>query len=172
MLSIEFPDDHDPGNYSLLLVNLYLDEMDIQIISYQSREYFQAVRLRDQLLRAPLSLSITDEDIRKDQYDEHIGLFDDKNKVVGILLLTPVDQDTVKMRQLAVEPALHGQGLGKKLVNFAESFSVRKGYQRMMLHARKPVVPFYVKLGYTIEGDEFIEVTIPHYKMVKKLMPG
>jgi predicted GNAT family N-acyltransferase len=37
------------------------------------------------------------------------------------------------------------------------------------MHARKSAVGFYEKLGYEIEGDEFEEVTIPHYEMQKTL---
>jgi predicted GNAT family N-acyltransferase len=40
----------------------------------------------------------------------------------------------------------------------------------MVMHARKSALGFYEKLGYTPEGDEFEEVTIPHYLMRKKLL--
>jgi predicted GNAT family N-acyltransferase len=39
----------------------------------------------------------------------------------------------------------------------------------MSMHARKPTVPFFEKMGYKIHGPEFIEITIPHYEMVKEL---
>jgi predicted GNAT family N-acyltransferase len=39
----------------------------------------------------------------------------------------------------------------------------------MTLHARSTAVPFYAKLGYECVGDEFIEVTIPHWEMRKAL---
>jgi hypothetical protein len=37
------------------------------------------------------------------------------------------------------------------------------------LDARETAVGFYKKLGYAIGGDEFIEVTVPHFRMVKRL---
>jgi predicted GNAT family N-acyltransferase len=37
------------------------------------------------------------------------------------------------------------------------------------MHARKSAVGFYEKLGYKIVGDEFEEVTIPHFEMQKTL---
>jgi predicted GNAT family N-acyltransferase len=37
------------------------------------------------------------------------------------------------------------------------------------MHARKTAMGFYEKLGYEKIGDEFTEVTIPHYKMEKRL---
>jgi predicted GNAT family N-acyltransferase len=37
------------------------------------------------------------------------------------------------------------------------------------MHARKTAVGFYEKLGYKRIGNEFLEVTIPHYAMEKAL---
>jgi predicted GNAT family N-acyltransferase len=37
------------------------------------------------------------------------------------------------------------------------------------MHARKSAVGFYEKFGYRISGNEFIEVSIPHIVMEKKL---
>jgi predicted GNAT family N-acyltransferase len=38
------------------------------------------------------------------------------------------------------------------------------------MHARKDAIGFYEKQGYKISGDEFTEVTIPHFVMEKKLV--
>jgi len=40
----------------------------------------------------------------------------------------------------------------------------------MTMHARKSAEVFYEKQGYAPYGDEFIEVTIPHIEMRKKLI--
>jgi predicted GNAT family N-acyltransferase len=37
------------------------------------------------------------------------------------------------------------------------------------MHARQTAVGFYQKLGYSITGEPFEEVTIPHYIMEKAL---
>jgi predicted GNAT family N-acyltransferase len=37
------------------------------------------------------------------------------------------------------------------------------------MHARKHAVGFYEKMGYKARGNEFIEVTIPHFAMEKQL---
>jgi len=39
----------------------------------------------------------------------------------------------------------------------------------MELNARKNAVPFYKKLNYKTSGKEFMEIEIPHFKMVKTL---
>jgi predicted GNAT family N-acyltransferase len=37
------------------------------------------------------------------------------------------------------------------------------------MHARVNAVGFYEKVGYRVHGDQFVEVTIPHYVMEKQL---
>lgn len=70
---------------------------------------------------------------------------------------------------MAVLNDLQGQGLGKALLQFAENVARDRGYQRITMHARKNAAGFYEKLGYKVKGDEFIEITIPHYVMEKSL---
>jgi predicted GNAT family N-acyltransferase len=37
------------------------------------------------------------------------------------------------------------------------------------MHARKNAIGFYEKMGYQVTSEEFLEVTIPHVVMEKKL---
>jgi predicted GNAT family N-acyltransferase len=37
------------------------------------------------------------------------------------------------------------------------------------LHARLTAIGFYEKSGYVVSGGEFLEVGIPHVKMVKRI---
>ena len=39
----------------------------------------------------------------------------------------------------------------------------------MTLHARDTAIPFYKKLGYECVGEPFVEVTILHQAMQKRL---
>ncbi|NOZ36403.1 MAG: GNAT family N-acetyltransferase [Chlorobi bacterium] len=41
--------------------------------------------------------------------------------------------------------------------------------QKIVLHARKTAVSFYLKLNYKIISEQFYEVGIPHFKMRKML---
>jgi predicted GNAT family N-acyltransferase len=55
------------------------------------------------------------------------------------------------------------------LVKYSEEYAISKGYLNIELNARESAVAFYKKLGYTVEGDVFEEVSIPHFRMVKKI---
>jgi hypothetical protein len=73
------------------------------------------------------------------------------------------------MRQVAVVPELQGQGIGRAMVEYSEALARTVGFTRMILHARETAVAFYEKLGYAKVGERFVEVTIPHWAMAKRL---
>jgi predicted GNAT family N-acyltransferase len=144
--------------------------MTIFPITFGTPEYDEAVALRYEVLRKPLGLDFLPEQLAEEWSDIHLAGFHSDGRLIAILLLTPLDSETVKMRQVAVSPELQGKGLGARLVEASESLALRYNFQTMSLHARETAVPFYLRLGYQIIGERFEEVTIPHFKMVKKLV--
>jgi predicted GNAT family N-acyltransferase len=143
--------------------------MALKIIDHSSPEYRQMVDLRYTILRRPLGLSFTDEELEREKNDILIGAFDD-DRILACCLLTKEDPLTVRLRQMAVENSQQGKGIGATMMNFAETVARDRGFKVMSMHARKTAIGFYEKLGYRAEGDEFLEVTIPHYLMKKKLI--
>jgi len=142
--------------------------MAVKLIDHGSGEYKQMVHLRIQLLRKPLGLSFDEEELTKEKSDILIGCFED-DKLEGCCLLTEISPKTLRLRQMAVVSGLQGKGIGKVLTQFAENIARDRGYTKVMMHARKTAIGFYEKLGYRKSGDEFEEVTIPHYVMEKDL---
>ena len=142
----------------------------VKILPFGSDLQIASITLRDLVLRQPLGLKFVQSDLDAEHDSIHIGYVDDQNVIHGILILKPVDDKIVKMRQVAVHPSLQGKGIGQQLVYSSEQIaSEQLGAAKMILHARDVAVPFYLKLGYDIEGDEFYEVGIRHFKMVKAL---
>ena len=86
-------------------------------------------------------------------------------------MLHPIGKKQVQFRQMAVCNEWQGKGVGKLLVVSAEKFCFDKGCRKIILHARKVAVGFYEKLGYSISGNEFVEVGMAHY-MMEKHMPA
>jgi predicted GNAT family N-acyltransferase len=142
--------------------------LTIREIDYHSIEYDMELKLRDAVLRKPLGMSIYNDSLASEKDDLHLGAFID-NRLVGTLILTSIDNNTVRMRQVAVAQTWQHRHIGTQLVRFAESLAIQKGYALMLLHARKSAVPFYQKLGYEIIGDEFVEISLPHFGMQKQL---
>ncbi|MDB5281524.1 MAG: acetyltransferase, family [Bacteroidota bacterium] len=141
----------------------------IKIFKHGSPEYEAALELRTRVLRKPLGLEFTDEELKKDLDDTHFGLFA-ADKIIACLTLTHTPDKRMKMRQVAVDETMQGKGHGKILSLEAEKYAHENGFEVMFCHARKTAAPFYQKLGYNIVGDEFTEVNIPHYVMEKKLL--
>jgi GNAT superfamily N-acetyltransferase len=142
--------------------------MALKIIDHGSREYQQMVKLRDDILRRPLGLSFDDMELGEEKDNLLIGAFED-DVMLGCCMLVEEEPGTVRLRQMAVLNDLQGKGIGKALMQFAENLARDHGYNILTMHARKNAIGFYEKMGYKKRGDEFIEVTIPHYVMEKKL---
>jgi len=142
--------------------------MAVKIIDFGTKQYKQMVDLRHHILRKPLGMSFTQEELDEEKNNIHIGCFDD-DKLEGCCMLVPVNNATVQLRQMAVIAGLQGKGIGKVLMQFAENISRDLGYKKIIMHARKTAIGFYEKLGYTTTGKEFLEVTIPHFAMEKVL---
>lgn len=142
--------------------------MALKIIDHGTPEYQQMVRLRDEILRKPLGLGFSNEELEREKNNMCIGAFDD-DQILGCCMLVEENTEIVRLRQMAVLNDLQGKGIGRALMNFAENIARDRGYKIMSMHARKNVVGFYEKMGYKIASPEFIEITIPHYVMEKKL---
>lgn len=142
--------------------------MPIKIIDHNSPEYQQMVDLRRQILRKPLGLDFTQQELDNEANNIHIALFEE-DEILGCCMLTKVNADTIKLRQMAIKSGLQGKGVGRVILQFAENIARDRGYNKMTMHARKTAVGFYEKLGYKVEGNEFEEVTVPHFVMEKTL---
>jgi predicted GNAT family N-acyltransferase len=142
--------------------------MNFKEIIYNSPEYHNSLKLRYEILRKPLGLDFSEEFLSDEINNFHLGVFE-KEQIIAVVLLKPIDNKIIKMRQFAVDSQFQGLGIGRKLTEFSEQFAREKKFQQIILHARKTAVGFYIKLGYTIVDEEFIEVGIPHFKMQKKI---
>jgi ribosomal protein S18 acetylase RimI-like enzyme len=142
--------------------------MALKIIDHGSAEYQQMIKLRDTILRKPLGLSFTAEDLEKEKDNMLIGAFEE-DRMLGCCMLVEEQPNIVRLRQMAVLNDLQGKGIGRALMNFAENLARDRGYKIIRMHARNNAVGFYEKVGYKVKGDQFIEITIPHYVMEKDL---
>ena len=146
-----------------------LPEMNVKIsiIETKGTDYDASVQLRYKVLRAPLGLHYTHEQLEAEKNQEHV-VAKINNEIVGVALLQDAGNAVLKVRQVAVSPDFQQRGIGSELMAFAEEYALENHFNSIMLHARKTAVPFYEVLDYETEGDEFTEIGIPHYKMWKR----
>lgn len=142
--------------------------MGLKQIDHGSREYNQIIQLRFSVMREPLGLGFTKEELDKEKDNIHIGAFEDE-ELLGCCMLTKVSNDTLQLRQMAVKNNLQRKGVGGSILSFAENLSRDRGYKTIMMHARDTAVGFYEKFGYKVKGDPFTEINLPHHIMEKSL---
>lgn len=142
-------------------------KLTIQEVAFQSPLQVASTLLRSEVLRKPLGLTFSEEELAGESNQVHLvaTILED---VVGVLLLVPLQNQEWKMRQVAVSPDLQGQGIGQQMVLFAEQWLKNRDALQVVLHARLKAVPFYKKLNYHTDEVVFTEVGIPHFKMWKE----
>lgn len=113
---------------------------------------------------------MTAEDTRGEEAQRHFVLRS-ADMILGGLIAQANEPETIRLRQMWIEPTHSGQGLGRQLLNEVIARLRKEGAGQIQLHAREVVIGFYQKLGFTMEGPRFEEVGIPHRRMTLKLNP-
>lgn len=142
--------------------------MALKIIDHGSSEYQQMLKLRNDILRKPLGISFTKEELEKEKDNLLVAAYDD-DQLLGCCMLVKNSDKSMRLRQMAVLDNLQGKGIGKALTIFAENLARDRKSKFIIMHARKDTIGFYQKMGYNVVSDEFIEIGIPHYVMEKEL---
>jgi N-acetylglutamate synthase-like GNAT family acetyltransferase len=142
--------------------------LTLREIAYGSPEFVEGRKLRQRVLRDPLGIVLSATELAEEATVRHLAAFEGA-RLVGWLALYDLGNGNVRMRQVAVDFDRQRKGIGKALVLRSEELARGSGYETIVLHARETAVPFYLALGYEIFDEPFVEVTIPHRKMRKRL---
>ncbi|CDA18376.1 MAG: GNAT family N-acetyltransferase [Alphaproteobacteria bacterium] len=139
-------------------------------VEFGSGRYQELLDLRYRILLQPLGLKFLDSFREQEAGFLHIGCIDSvSDKLIGGLIMVPVDNEEIRIMQVAVDDTRQGEGIGKKLIEYAEKTAKEIGYSRMVMHAMLSVVGFYEKLGFRQDSDLFEEKGINFIRMVKNL---
>ncbi|GGJ35098.1 GNAT family N-acetyltransferase [Deinococcus roseus] len=96
-----------------------------------------------------------------------------ETRPVGCVCYVP-DEDTLDLMKLAVLNDTRGYGLAKRLVLALEEHAVREGFKKVLLAVSTynlSVIPFYEKLGYSIDEDavyKYPSASVPGPKVLVK----
>jgi predicted N-acetyltransferase YhbS len=147
------------------------DEERISVVEapFDSNLYWQSLVLREAVLRTPLGLRLTEEELEDDACRRHFCALS-HGGVVGSVSLKPIDGETLQLRQMAVAEDRRRERIGAKLLGYAEGFARAKGFRRIVLNARLGAEGFYARFGYEAWGEPFDENTVPHVRMSKDLV--
>jgi len=142
--------------------------MEMRAIQHNSNEYEQMLELRISQLLERIGVPASYINKEKERNDFLIGAFEN-GEIIGCCVLTPKDKQTIQLRQMTVRSDYRGKKIGAAIIEYAEKVVREHKFSLLMMHARNPVIEFYKKCGYEIEGEEFFEVGIGHHKMQKRL---
>ena len=136
-------------------------------ITFGTPEYELECRLREEVLRRPLGLWLTGEDLANEENQLHFGLFEPGNHLVACVVAVGLSPTEARIRQMAVSPSHQRRGLGRRILRELESDLKARGFRRLVMKARMSAAGFYEKLGYAVVGEEFVDITVPHVTMTK-----
>ncbi len=110
-------------------------------------------------------------ELELDEYDDtatHFLLRDSNGLPLATARL--IDKHGVaKIGRVAVVQNARGQSLGLGLMRAVLDFARQKGFREAVLDSQTYAIPFYARLGFVAEGDEFDDAGIPHYRMRRAL---
>ncbi|MGA9868140.1 MAG: GNAT family N-acetyltransferase [Acetobacteraceae bacterium] len=94
-----------------------------------------------------------------DDYAAHVRahaawVIEDDGTVAGLIVLLPMD-DHLQLDNIAVDPALHGRGVGRALMSFSEREAARRGYHELRLYTHEAMtenLAMYPALGWQETG--------------------
>lgn len=89
-------------------------EIEIKHIAFGGEEHKKEIELRYRVLRQPLGLNYTQEQLDTEKDESHFAAFEGE-KLVGCLLMKSIDNKEIKMRQVAVDGGYQGRALVKRL---------------------------------------------------------
>lgn len=147
------------------------ETMKIERIEYDTEAYRKVCRFRDQYLRQPLGLRLTEADTKGEAAQFHY-VAAQEGEIVGCIVVVPLGEGTFQFRQMAVESRFRKRGIGRRLLQHVEREVREMGGHLFVLDARESAVPFYQKQGYVVISDPFEQVGIVHLRMQKDASRG
>jgi len=76
-----------------------------------------------------------------------------------------------KIGRVAVVRTERGKGIGLSLMRAVLEDAAANGFIEAALDSQTYAIPFYEKLGFVAEGEEFLDAGIPHYRMRRAIQP-
>jgi predicted GNAT family N-acyltransferase len=95
----------------------------------------------------------------------HAVLLDEHGQAVGNARLLQPSPNVAKVGRMAVLREARGKGYGARLLHALLVEARRRGHTEVRLSAQRSAEGFYAAHGFTVVGEPFDEVGIPHIEM-------
>lgn len=81
-------------------------------------------------------MNLFDEDLSQEK-GQIIFAMSHEDTLIACLMLKQISETRVKLRQMGVKESYQGQGIGTKLVQYAENWCRKNGINEIETHARE-----------------------------------
>lgn len=95
----------------------------------------------------------------------HVLALSESDEPIGTGRLLPDG----RIGRMAVIESWRGRGVGAAVLDALMDEARRRGFAETHLHAQSHAKDFYLRHGYVVEGEEYLEAGIPHVGMRAKL---
>ena len=130
--------------------------------------YKDALKIRYAVFVNEQGVSEEEEIDSLEDKTEHVVLYVD-GKPVATARIYDLGENTFKVQRVAVHKDARGIGYGAVIMTEAEKRIHELGGHKVTLGAQNSAIPFYEKLAFNVEGEEFMDAGIPHHTMSKNL---
>ncbi len=143
----------------------------------QAPVFQDALWVRDEVFTQEQGYAAEIDHDEMDKNSWHIVLYDQKegqkSDVLGTLRFFVNDEGEYQIGRVAIVKSQRGKKLGQLLMKEAlKKCAILAESSVVILHAQTHAKGFYEALGFTAEGDEFLEEGEPHITMRKTLSLG
>ena len=133
-------------------------------IAYWDLEKDELKKLRTLVFVEEQNVSVAIEDDGLDPVCRHVkALVDDRYVGTGRLLPSGF------IGRMCVLKEYRNQGIGRAMLEMLIQQADEAGHPQVLLNSQSCAIPFYLKNGFTIDSEEFVEAGILHQRMLLKL---
>jgi predicted dehydrogenase/GNAT superfamily N-acetyltransferase len=133
--------------------------------------------LRLDVLRRGMTNRTIDFEGDDDPTTVHLAAFDDAGGIVGVSTWMRRDcvdrpgRAAVQLRGMATARHLQGSGIGAEILAAGAAWARRDGAQLIWANARDAALDFYLRNGFEVAGDGFVEAVtnLPHHRVILPL---
>ena len=148
---------------------MYKMSLMFRVVEYATEEYKEALQLKDDVMRKPLGLCLSEDDVKFDNKRIHIGGYIENELVCGCSFGI-IHKKMGHIFSVYVKQSCQNQGIGQQLMAFAEDYAKQSGVARLYVEGRKTAKNFYLKCGFRPCGSEYVDMNIIHQDMKKDIL--
>jgi predicted GNAT family N-acyltransferase len=131
-----------------------------------------ALALRERVFCGEQGVSIEEERDGRDAEAMHLLAFEEGGALVGTLRVLRGGEEA-KIGRVAVAPAWRRRGVASRMLDAALAHAAREGCTRARLAAQTDAIELYLRAGFAVESERFMEAGIEHVWMGRALdSPG